>query len=70
MNVLLKDRVKVAAEEYRDNSKEVDFLKEKAEMQQEHLKRLEKTAMKTVQQKEDTITKFEGKNKELEKIID
>ena len=66
MNVLLKDRVKVAAEEYRDNSKEVDFLKEKAEMQQEHLKRLEKTAMKTVQQKEDTITKFEGKNEELE----
>ena len=70
MNVLLKDRVKVAAEEYKDNSKEVDFLKDKAEMQQEHLKRLEKTAMKTVKQKEDTIHKFEGKNIELERIID
>ena len=69
MNVLLKDRVKVAAEEYRDNSKEVDFLKEKAEMQQDHLKRMEKTAMKTVEQKQKTITKFEGKNIELEKVI-
>ena len=69
MNVLLRDRVKVAAEEYKDNSKEVDFLKEKAEMQQDHLKRMEKTAMKTVEQKQKTITKFEGKNIDLEKVI-
>ena len=42
MNVILKDRVKVTNEEIRENETAFLFLKEKAEMQHNHIHRLGK----------------------------
>jgi DNA repair exonuclease SbcCD ATPase subunit len=70
MNVILKDRVKVTSEEIKENDRSIKFLKEKAEMQQSHLHRLEKSARKTLDQKEHKIVEIEIKNNKLEKLID
>jgi len=70
MNVILKDRLKVANEEIKENETAIKFLKEKAEMQQNHVHRLEKSARKTLEQKELKIVEIEGKNNKLEKQID
>ena len=70
MNVILKDRVKVTNEEIRENERSISFLKEKAEMQQNHIHRLEKSARKTLDQKELKIVEIEKKNEKLEQIID
>ena len=63
MNVILKDRVKTSTEELRSFETQISFLKEKADMQQSHIKSLEKTAKKSISQKEDKII-------ELQKSVD
>jgi DNA repair exonuclease SbcCD ATPase subunit len=70
MNVILKDRLKVANEEIKDNETTIKFLKEKAQMQQNHLQRLEKSARKTLDQKELKIVEIENNNSKLEGHID
>jgi DNA repair exonuclease SbcCD ATPase subunit len=70
MNVILKDRVKVTNEEIKENERSISFLKEKAEMQQNHIHRLEKSARKTLDQKELKIIEIEKKNEKLEQNID
>ena len=70
MNVILKDRLKVANEEIKDNETNIKFLKEKAQMQQNHLQRLEKSARKTLDQKELKIVEIENNNDRLEKQIE
>lgn len=70
MNVILKDRLKVANEEIKDNETNIKFLKEKAQMQQNHLQRLEKSARKTLDQKELKIVEIENNNDRLEKHIE
>ena len=70
MNVILKDRLKVANEEIKENETAIKFLKEKAEMQQNHVHRLEKSARKTLDQKELKIVEIQEKNTKLEKVID
>tara|TARA_B100002019_G_scaffold82308_1_gene71078 strand:+ start:678 stop:2396 length:1719 start_codon:yes stop_codon:yes gene_type:complete len=70
MNVILKDRLKVANEEIKENETAIKFLKEKAEMQQNHVHRLEKSARKTLDQKELKIVEIQEKNTNLEKVID
>ena len=63
MNVILKDRVKTSTEELKSFETQISFLKEKADMQQSHIKSLEKTAKKSISQKEDKII-------ELQKSVD
>lgn len=70
MNVIVKDRLKVANEEIKDNETNIKFLKEKAQMQQNHLQRLEKSARKTLDQKELKIVEIENNNTRLEKQIE
>ena len=60
MNVILKDKIKTSTEELRNFESEISFLKEKADMQSNHIKSLEKTARKTITQKEDKIVELEG----------
>ena len=55
MNVILKDRIKTSNEELKDYEREISFLKEKANMQNQHIASLEKTAKKSISQKEDKI---------------
>ena len=59
MNVILKDKIKTSTEELKNFESEISFLKEKAEMQSNHIKSLEKTAKKTITQKEDKIVELE-----------
>jgi|TARA_R100000479_G_scaffold143177_1_gene78780 DNA repair exonuclease SbcCD ATPase subunit len=59
MNVILKDRVKTSTEELRSFETQISFLKEKADMQQSHIKSLEKTAKKSISQKEDKIIELQ-----------
>ncbi len=60
MNVILKDKVKSSSEELRSYETDVSFLKEKADMQSNHIKSLEKTAKKTITQKEDKIVELDS----------
>lgn len=60
MNVILKDKVKTSTEELRNYETDIAFLKEKAEMQSNHIKALEKTARKTITQKEEKVVELEG----------
>lgn len=59
MNVILKDRIKSTTENLRQYETEIDFLREKADMQKSHIRTLEKTAKKTIAQKQDKITELE-----------
>ena len=59
MNVILKDRIKTTTEELKQFESEINFLKEKADMQKSHIKTLEKTAKKTITQKKDKIVELE-----------
>ncbi len=59
MNVILKDKVKSSTEELKTYETDIAFLKEKAEMQSNHIKSLEKTAKKTITQKEDKVVELE-----------
>jgi len=70
MNVILKDRMKVTNEEIKENERTIAFLKDKAQMQQSHVHRLEKSARKTLDQKELKIREIENKNLKLEKIVE
>lgn len=69
MNVILKDRVKTTNEELKDIDRRISFLKEKAEMQKDHIQTLEKAARKTLDQKEDKIKEIEKDNEQLEILI-
>jgi len=55
MNVLLKERIKDTNDVIRDSERSISFIKEKTEMQGNHIKSLEKSAKKTVTQKESKI---------------
>ena len=55
MNVLLKERIKSTNDTIKDNERSISFIKEKTEMQSDHIKSLEKSAKKTVKQKETKI---------------
>ena len=70
MNVILKDKVKSSTEELRSYETDIAFLKEKAEMQGNHIKSLEKTARKTISQKEDKIVELEDGIKTLDSEIE
>lgn len=70
MNVILKDKVKSSTEELRSHETDIAFLKEKAEMQGNHIKSLEKTARKTISQKEDKIVELEEGIKTLDGEIE
>ena len=70
MNVILKDKVKSSVEELRSYETDIAFLKEKAEMQSNHIKSLEKTARKTISQKEDKIVELEEGIKTLDDEIE
>ena len=60
MNVILKDRIKTSNEELKDHEREISFLKEKANMQNQHIASLEKTAKKSISQKEDKILELKS----------
>ena len=60
MNVILKDRIKSSTEELKAFETEIGFLKEKADMQKSHIKSLEKTAKKSISQKEDKIVELQS----------
>ena len=60
MNVILKDRIKSSTEELKSFETEIGFLKEKADMQKSHIQSLEKTAKKTISQKEDKILELQS----------
>lgn len=70
MNVILKDKIKISGEELRTFETDIAFLKEKAEMQSNHIKSLEKTARKTISQKEDKIVELEDGIKSLNGLIE
>jgi len=70
MNVILKDKVKTSGEELRNYETDIAFLKEKAEMQSNHIKSLEKTAKKTISQKQDKIVELEAGVEVLNKNIE
>jgi DNA repair exonuclease SbcCD ATPase subunit len=70
MNVILKDKVKTSGEELRNYETDIAFLKEKAEMQSNHIKSLEKTAKKTISQKQDKIVELEDGVEVLNKNIE
>ena len=60
MNVILKDRIKTSTEELKSLDTEISFLKEKALMQKSHIQSLEKTAKKSISQKEDKILELQN----------
>ena len=70
MNVILKDKIKTSGEELRNFETDIAFLKEKAEMQTNHIKSLEKTAKKTITQKQDKIVELEEGIEVLNKTIE
>lgn len=70
MNVILKDKIKTSGEELRNFETDIAFLKEKAEMQTNHIKSLEKTAKKTISQKQDKIVELEDGVEVLNKTIE
>ena len=68
MNVILKDRIKSSTEELKNFEREITFLKEKVNMQNKHIAALEKTAKKSISQKEDKILELKSnvENTQLE----
>ena len=70
MNVILKERVKTTTEELKHFESEINFLKEKADMQKSHIKTLEKTAKKTITQKKDKIVELESGIQKVNEEID
>ena len=70
MNVILKDRIKTTTEELKQFETEIMFLKEKADMQKSHIKTLEKTAKKTITQKQDKVAELESGIKTINEEID
>jgi len=70
MNVILKDRIKSTTEELKSFETEIVFLKEKADMQKSHIKTLEKTAKKTISQKQDKVVELESGIKIINEEID
>ena len=70
MNVILKERVKTTTEELKHFESEINFLKEKADMQKSHIKTLEKTAKKTITQKRDKIVELESGIQKVNEEID
>lgn len=70
MNVILKDRVKTTTEELKQFESEINFLKEKADMQKSHIKTLEKTAKKTISQKKDKIVELQSGLVKINEDID
>ena len=55
MNVVLKERIKSTNEDLKSHESEIAFLKEKAEMQKDYIKGIEKSTKKTIEQKEVKI---------------
>ena len=74
MNVILKDRIKSSTEELKSFETEIGFLKEKADMKKSHIKSLEKTAKKSISQKEDKILELKSSidsiNEEVATLMD
>jgi len=70
MNVILKDRIKTTTEELKQFETEIMFLKEKADMQKSHIRTLEKTAKKTITQKQDKVAELESGIKTINEEID
>ncbi len=55
MNVILKDRIKVTGDELKESESQIQFLKEKAELQKQFIKTIESQNKKTIDQKKDKI---------------
>jgi DNA repair exonuclease SbcCD ATPase subunit len=55
MNVILKDRIKVTGEELKESESQIQFLKEKAELQKQFIKTIESQNKKTIGQKKEKI---------------
>jgi DNA repair exonuclease SbcCD ATPase subunit len=77
MNVILKDRVKLTSEELKTSQSQIQFLKEKAELQKNFIKSLESQSNKTISQKKTKIESLindindsETKIKETENTIE
>jgi DNA repair exonuclease SbcCD ATPase subunit len=66
MNVILKDRIKSSTEELKNFEREIIFLKEKVTMQTKHIAALEKTAKKSISQKEDKILELKSNVENIE----
>ena len=66
MNVILKDRIKSSTEELKNFEREIIFLKEKVTMQTKHIAALEKTAKKSISQKEDKILELRSSVENIE----
>jgi DNA repair exonuclease SbcCD ATPase subunit len=77
MNVILKDRIKLTSEELKTSDSQIQFLKEKAELQKNFIKNLESHSKKTISQKKtkiesliNDISDSETKIKETENTIE
>lgn len=55
MNVILKDRIKVTSEELKESESQINFLKEKADLQKQFIKTIESQNKKTITQKTEKI---------------
>jgi len=55
MNVILKDRIKTTGEELKETENQIQFLKEKAELQQNFIRTIESQNKKTIDQKKEKI---------------
>jgi len=70
MNVLLKERIKSTNDTIKDNERSISFIKEKTEMQSDHIKSLEKSAKKTVKQKEIKIIELTSEVTDIDSDIE
>ena len=64
MNVILKDRIKVTSEELKESESQINFLKEKADLQKQFIKTIESQNKKTITQK---VEKIESLNHDISK---
>lgn len=55
MNVILKDRIKSTSEELKESESQINFLKEKADLQKQFIKTIESQNKKTITQKKEKI---------------
>lgn len=70
MNVVLKERMKATSDDLRIHESEIVFLKEKAEMQRDYIKSIEKTTKKTITQKESKIEQLTSEINYIESEIE
>jgi len=55
MNVILKDRIKITSEELKESNSQINFLREKADLQKQFIKTIESQNKKTITQKLEKI---------------